>query len=835
MQVKTSLAIVFALIAGLAIADAHGAPTPATQMASMLEKEWEQQYRLLLSRIAARGPKGEGPPHVAAQSLRPSVLVSPEDRDPVDVVLRQTADLLQALRKLRPDAFEKMAEELGALGAEVRAGQPQSVAPIDEPAGKGQVPKVAPPALTASPRHELYRRLCQLRRRIALSNPLLDSDSLLFIKRNGLGGNHMCDQYYGHDQTPGGGLFVLSDPFGPAPSLRDVLANSTVANGRLKGTKLAAGSFLSPALSYDGKRIAFAYVECAGPRGHEQHTDPTRGHWPAGWSYHVFSVNLDGSDLRMLTDGMWNDFSPCFMPSGRIAFISERRGGYLRCGRVCPTYTLFDMASDGTDVRCISYHETNEWAPSVTHDGMILWTRWDYVDRHGCVTHMPWLTTPDGRDPRPVHGNYAPRGRRADMETDARPIPGSHRFVATAAPHHGHSFGSLIMVDPTMEDDDAMAPVKRLTPEVSFPESEGKWGQGASYGQAWPLSEDFHLCVFKAGRSEPYGLYLYDTFGNRELLWRDPALHCLSPIPVKPRRVPPIVPELGRTASAQGDAQAVVGVVDVYRSLKEWPADTRIVALRVYQIFPLSLPSAAVFGRHETGLRIPQGADSINLTRAALGTVPVEADGSAHFIAPARKELFFQALDAKGLAVTSMRSGTHFLPGEKTTCYGCHEPKHRSPPAATLGAAIALRRPPSRIASEVEGSNPISFPLLVQPVLDKHCVGCHARSEGKAPPLDRSIVKVGQTEYFASYKSLAPKFGFYSYPDYHRSTPGQFGARASNLYAHLQKGHHDVKLTPQEMRRLTLWLDSASVFYGVYEPEGQKLELRGQAARPTLE
>jgi hypothetical protein len=683
----------------------------------------------------------------------------------------------------------------------------------------------APPAVPlGTPRYEQYLKLCRLRRRIAFSNPLLDFAGILFIKRQGLGREHMCDQYYGQDQRPGGGVYVLSDPFGPAPVVRDVLADATVANGRLKGRKLtAAGSFLSPALACDAKRAAFAYVECEGTRGHEQHTDPARGHWPAGWSYHVFSANLDGSDLRMLTDGTWNDFSPCFMPSGRIAFISERRGGYLRCGRVCPTYTLFDMAPDGSDIRCLSYHETNEWSPSVTHDGMILWTRWDYVDRHGCVTHMPWITTPDGRDPRPVHGNYAPRNRRADMETDARPVPGSPRFVATAAPHHGFSFGSLVVIDPQVRDDDAMAPVKRLTPEVAFPESQGSRSPSAGYGQAWPLSDLACLCVYRNRHSEPYAIYLLDAFGNRELICRDPALHCLSPVPVRPRPAPPVIAELSRPAPAQPD-EAVVGVIDVYESLKSWPKDVRITALRICQIFPLSLPSAAVFGRHETGLRIPQAADSINLTRAALGTVPVEADGSAHFVAPARRELYFQALDEKGLALTSMRSGTHFFPGEKAMCQGCHEPKHRAPPAAGPGARLALRRAPSRIQPEVQGSNPVSYPRLVQPVLDKHCVACHARNADKAPPLDRSVTK-----------SLARQYGFYSYPDYYRSTPGQFGARASKLYELLEKGHHDVKLSAEEMRRLTLWLDSVSPFYGVYEPEGQKVELGGGLARPTLE
>ena len=118
-----------------------------------------------------------------------------------------------------------------------------------------------------------------------------------------------------------------------------------------------------------------------------------------------------------------------------------------------------------------------------------------------------------------------------------------------------------------------------------------------------------------------------------------------------------------------------------------------------------------------------------------------------------------------------------------------------------------------------------------------------------ASALDDRVAKTSRgsymnpvTEYYISYLSLAPKYGFYDYgganfndPKWYRTTPGQFGARASKLYELLQKGHYDVKLPPQDMRRLTVWLDSCSLFYGVYEKEGGQAQLRGEIARPTLE
>ena len=273
---------------------------------------------------------------------------------------------------------------------------------------------------------------------------------------------------------------------------------------------------------------------------------------------------------------------------------------------------------------------------------------------------------------------------------------------------------------------------------------------------------------------------------------------------------------------------------------KPWPANTKITALRVWQILPLSVAPAA----RNNGIQVP-GTGSINTGRAVLGTVPVEPDGSAHFVLPAGKEVFFQALDEQGLAVQSMRSGTHFQPGETRVCMGCHEPKQRAPRIGPV-ESLATRRPPSRLQPDVDGTNPFSYARLVQPVLNKYCVDCHAKNPDTAIRLDAEPMQVaGQaymdlnTTYFASYVSLAPQFGFYAYGDAggrtHRTTPGQFGARASKLYELLTKSHYDVNLPAEDLHRLTVWLDSCSMFYGVYEQEGGEAQLRGEIVRPTLE
>ena len=117
------------------------------------------------------------------------------------------------------------------------------------------------------------------------------------------------------------------------------------------------------------------------------------------------------------------------------------------------------------------------------------------------------------------------------------------------------------------------------------------------------------------------------------------------------------------------------------------------------------------------------GHGSQKSARAVLGTVPVDADGSAHFLLPVNKPVYFQALDPDGLAVQSMRSDTYVHPGDRLVCQGCHDTRHAR---HSLGAtATALRKPPVAIRPDVDGSKPLSYPRLVQPVLDRHCVDCH--------------------------------------------------------------------------------------------------------------
>ena len=800
---RAAVAAVIVLAAVTGLPAAKKQPVAATAGAAAAPKdELAAQFEELRAQIANRAWFDK----IRNQTFRPEAVVSASDRDPADIVLRRTAALLADLRRMPgcrepADAGDRLAS-LETLNRSV---------PLDDAKG----------------RYALFAEACRLRRQLAFTNPLLDFDRLLIVRRPKSGGvNHMCDQYYGFNAKPtDGGLYVLKDPFGPRPQLVNVLENARVDGGRLDGRTLDRGGFLSPDLSFDSRQVLFAYTQC----GQGEPWSPER-------SFHVFKANLDGSGLVQLTDGPWNDFDPCWLPGGRIAFLSERRGGMCRCGaRPVPTYTLHGMNADGSNLVCLSYHETNEWHPSVNNEGLIVYSRWDYVDRDSDIAQHPWVCTPDGCDARAIHGNYpVDRKKRPWAEMNVRAIPNSHRYVATSAPHHGQAYGSLVVIDPALVDDGAMAQLKRLTPAEPFAESE-RSGDGP-YATAWPLSEMYYLVAYRGA------VCLLDAFGNCETILADGG-PWLDPIPVRPRTAP-VVPDRSTLFASAAPAGAEAGaaanvppaetvtVLNVYESLLPWPEGVRIRRLRVVQLLPKTTPNADV-----PKIGVARQANA----RAVLGTVPVEDDGSAYFRVPINKPVYFQALDDRGRAVQSMRSITYLHQGERLTCTGCHEPRHQAHPATGV-VPLALRRPPSPLEPDPDGANPFNYVRLVQPVLDRYCVACHQK-EPKAPPMDGTPARNG---FSNSYNSLAAKYGFYfhSFNGSHHTgehggsvtVPGRFGSLASKLMQVIEGAAHRKRiegLSSEDLYRLTCWLDCNSDFYGAYEDI--QTQARGGRVQPLLE
>ncbi len=681
----------------------------------------------------------------------------------------------------------------------------------------------------AAEAEKLYTKARWAVRRMTMKNPLLDFDSILFVKQASPMFPHMSDQFYGWWSKPGGGIWVLEGFKGESPRVRCLTKDWD------------DGAFIRPDLSYDGKKILFAYCKYY-PDLANMGNKVIKENLAEDGFYQIFEMNVDGSGVRRLTRGKYDDFDARYLPDGRIAFISTRKGqalqcgkqsatatdgtmlpdSYVRCGggnsRPVPVFTLHRMDGDGENLYAISAFENFEWTPSVAGDGRIIYARWDYIDRFNGPFMSLWSTNPDGTNPQLVYGNYT---KKPQCVFEARAVPNSNKLLFTACAHHSNLGGSLVLLDRT-QGTEFERPLTRLTPEVPFPETEG-W-VNMYYASPFPLSEQHYLVAWSDKRlpghsrfaiddprnpNNSMGLYLYDAFGNLNPLYRDADISALNPIPIRPRQRPQAIPEM---VAWDGPQEGAFLMQDVYRGLKGIERGS-VARLRVIAVPPKVQPQMnnPVLGvsREDPG-------------KFVLGTVPVESDGSAYFRVPSGMSIFFQALDREGLAVQTMRSLTYVQPNQTLSCVGCHE--HRDSAPKIGGVPIAAIREPSRLTAGPEGSWPLRFDQLVQPVLEKSCVSCHSpgSKDKEAAKYDLTAAK--------SYHSLIG----YANNDLRtlaferdRSTVGQMPARASKLMALLREGegHYKVRIDADDLDRLATWMDTYAHRVGHFSDE-QEEQLR---------
>ena len=687
-----------------------------------------------------------------------------------------------------------------------------------ERAGLGRLRAAAQRLESVGPaeRLALYYEVRRVVRQIALKNPLLAGRPIAFLKRH----RFICQMlheylgyYYDYGDIAGGGVFVLEEP-GHSLRVRDLIEG-----------RLPRGNYSTLAASFDARTLYFAFAERA-MRKPDFYSPERR-------CFHLYSIDVAGGRLRQLTDGPHDDFDPCPLPDGAVAFMSTRRGGFGRCHNPwepLPAYTLHRLEPSG-QVRTLSFHETNEWHPSVLGDGRIVYVRWDYVDRSAANYHGLWATNPDGTNPQILFGNYT---ERINACYQPRAVPGSNKIVFVAGAHHAAVGGSLVLFDPsragldprTGQDD--FASIEVLTPEVCFPEAPG-WPQ-SYFHSPWPLSEDCYLVAFSfeplpgmgpgVKRDTATGIYYFDRFGNLELLYRQPGISAMYPIPLRPRPVPPVLPSIVDPALAD---EGELLLADVNQSL--FPLPCPVVALRVYQVLPKTETHVANQPR--------LGYANAESARMLLGTVPVEADGSAYFRVPARKPLYFQAVDASGRAVQTMRSVVYLQPGERRGCVGCHERPGTAPPRrATLAAA----RAPSAIAPGPDGTRPMSFPQLVQPVLDRHCIHCHDGS-GRPGQFLPALLGERAGDFSIAYQNLKPYVRWNEWGgasiDQTVTRPGHGGALQSRLAQVLDDAtHRQLRLPDSDRARILLWLDANAPFYGAYSEAERAAQRRGEAIPP---
>ncbi|MDR1887150.1 MAG: hypothetical protein LBQ70_04465 [Prevotellaceae bacterium] len=691
-------------------------------------------------------------------------------------------------------------------------------------------------------------------------NKLLDSgiEKIIFVKRFTYNSNHYYTEFINSDWMPGGNLCVLSLRTGEVTELVP---------------SLTGGVFGAYDISFDAKRIVFAYKAAAdtGYRLYEVNTDGS------GLRQLTFSPDNEAEIIAKYKVGGYQhgteDLDPCYLPDGGIVFISTRCHYGILCDApdIFTTTVLYRIDRDGGNMKKLTNSSVSENTPCMMPDGRIMYTRWEYVDKGAVAVKCLWAMNPDGSNSSEIYGNDITFPTTMIM---ARPVPGSpNEYVFTGTPHCPQNcVGTIIRIN-TAKDIRTREPMTYITPQTDIRDEAGfvfrdaadssRWirdyeGRGPLFRESYPLSRSDFLVSHKPAGAKwhapaSYGLYLLHEGGAVESVYSANDISCFRPAPLLPRETPPVIVSVSNSELAERNLAECI-VTDVYRGMTGVEKGS-IKYLRILEQVPRPWDARCFYQPNYTQDEYDQQHVVITKdTHLGLkirhGLATVESDGSARFLVPAERNIFLQALDADFMAVQTERTYVNYMPGEVRSCTGCHEPASQAP-RITATAPLAMRRNAEKLFAQPGDSvaaGTFSYARDVQPVWDRHCVSCH-----NSPDSPGKLNLSGkETRLFnESYESLVPERRKFRYDrgvlgpvigenhpktgNIHYLPPRSLGSHTSILAAmlapdavnldnpadreraeHLADIHSAVRLTPEELLRVTGWIDTNCQYYGSY-------------------
>jgi hypothetical protein len=556
----------------------------------------------------------------------------------------------------------------------------------------------------------LYHDACRRRRQARLQPYLQQISRLVFTKHYNLGGSHYA---YTEDLTDSQHVersAINSDyRMGAALCSLEVHADGSTVERTLLDAP--TGVIRDPDVSYDGKRILFSM------RRSNAHDD-----------FHLWELNVETNHARQLTFGKGvADYEGQYLPSGELVFNSTRPVQTVDCFWT-EVSNLYTCNGNGENMRRLCYDQVHTNFPTVTPDGRILYTRWDYSDRGQVFPQGLFQMHPDGTGQGEFYGNNS---WFPTTILHARAVPNTNKVMAIFTGHHSHQRGKLGILDRSQGNQEnwgaqLIAPV-RDTPA----ERVDAYGQdGPQFQYPYPLDEKAFLVTMdpigSPARSyrRPYAVYWMDQDGRRELLAWDPHISCNQPIPLRARPRPF---QRSNIVDRTNDHGTYV-IQDIYNG--QGLTGVRRGTIRNLRVVAIEFRAAGIrcnYSRGPAGAALSSTPVSIGNgswdPKIILGDATVYEDGSACFNVPAHTPVYFQALDANGRAVQTMRSWSTLQSGETQACVGCHEAKNTAPRLAHI--PLALLHGPQTLKPFYGNARGFSFAAEIQPILDKHCIRCH--------------------------------------------------------------------------------------------------------------
>ena len=583
--------------------------------------------------------------------------------------------------------------------------------------------------------------------------------------------------------------------FGEGARLVKVYPDST-----LKELNRDFHSACDPAISFDASHILFA------------------GKRTADDDWNIYEMDIDGSNIRQITNGIGNCRSPGYQatlytivssePWYQLTFVGMDKKDTDAYGAGSTT-NLYSCKLDGSEVRRLTYNLTDNMDPFIMSDGRLLFSSrhssaldpefagrislfginidgTDYAlfqsDKGRLIKCMPCTTT---------------KGLAVFIESD--------RFRWDRA----GSIGCILL----------RRPLHSYRPITT--ESDGLFRSPS------PLADGRILVSRRSSNdTDTYGIYCLDpSSGILELVFDSPDYHDVQAKMVYPRPEPD-----GRSSVVtEKDPNGKLYCLDVYISdldKPEWIPRGTVKRLRVLE----GLPDIEASG----GIKVP--ADCCDETtsvvqRRILGEIDVDEDGSFNIEIPANIPVELQTLDADGMALRScgwIWARNH----EPRGCIGCHEDGELTPENVLVDAVI---HPSVKLNLPVERRRTVDFKHDVIPIISKKCIQCHGKSDSVFCLADDSNVVANEETIYSRLlaEGNLPGHGKYISPGRARTSPliwHIFGRNTSRPWDDtfskqkvlLMPPAEGQALTPDEKRTFVEWIDMGALWDGI--PDKDKLQ-----------
>lgn len=492
---------------------------------------------------------------------------------------------------------------------------------------------------------------------------------------------------------------------------------------------LPDGVVRDPDVSPDGTRVLFSMKQNAAD------------------DYHLYELDLKTKAKRQLTSGEGvSDIEGSYLPNGKIVFQSTRCVQTVDCWKT-PVSNLYVCDGDGSNIIRLGYDQVTTSYTSVTSDGRVIYTRWDYNDRNQVFVQGLFQMNPDGTNQTELYGNNS---SFPTTLLHAREIAGTTtKYVAIASGHHNYQGGKLVTVD-VSKGRDAEDAIKYVFPAdgETYRDNEDTQNQGGPiYRYPYALSESQFLVSYcqsgwDGDRSRtPFSIYYMTTDGTKTILCAGTSeLPAGQIVPIKNR-------DLFNRASMVNYSKSTgtYYIGNVYEG--EAMNGVKMGEAKYLRVVALEYRSAAIgtnnnyngaIGSSGTSFTPVASANGTWDIKVPLGIVEIEEDGSCMFEVPSEVSLFFQVLDKDYKLIATMRSWSTLQPNEFYSCVGCHEDNNTAPPASAIRTQ-AMERGTQKIVPEdwMTAENGyteydpytdrvgFSYNNVIQPILDKSCVECH--------------------------------------------------------------------------------------------------------------